>query len=91
MFGLVSFIIKINSKSYSFSNKEESMMTEQRHYWKLAFLFLLVPLVCMKVMWHKKMKKSEAKGEHMGYCMHGNRMGHCPECKKMETEENSPS
>lgn len=66
-------------------------MTEKRHYKKLALLLLIVPLVCMEVMWLKKKKMNESKGEHMGYCMHGKRMGHCPECKKMKTEENSPS
>lgn len=67
------------------------MMTEQRHYWKLAFLLLLVPLVCFKVMWLNKMWMSEAHEDTMGKCMHGNRMGHCPECKKMKTEEGPTS
>ena len=71
--------------------KEESMMTEKRHYGKLVFLLLLVPLVCIKVMWLKKMCMSEAHENNMGKCMHGNRMGHCAKCKKMKTEEGTPS
>ena len=67
------------------------MMTEQRHYWKLAFLLLLIPLVCIEVMWLKKLWMSETQENTMGKCMHGNRMAHCAECKKMKTEEGSPS
>lgn len=66
-------------------------MTEKRHYGKLALLLLLIPLVCLKVMWLKKMCMSESQDKNMGYCMHGNRMGHCSECKKLKTEEESPS
>lgn len=66
-------------------------MTEKRHCRKLAFLLLVVPLACLKVMWLKRMWMSETQDNNMGHCMHGNRMGHCPECKKMKTEEGSPS
>lgn len=67
------------------------MMTEKRHCLKLALLLLVVPLVCINVMFLKKMWMSESHNKNMGYCMHGNRMGHCPECKKMKTDEGSPS
>jgi len=74
-----------------FLNKEEPKMTEKRHCAKLALLLLVVPLVCINVMWLKKMWMSESHGENMGHCMHGNRMGHCEECKKMKADEKSPS
>lgn len=85
------FIITIDEKNDLFLMKEESTMTEKRHDGKLALLLLLVPLVCIKVMWLKKMWASVSKSENMGHCMHGNRMGHCAECKKMKTEEGTPS
>ncbi|MGB4588186.1 MAG: hypothetical protein WBI17_02985 [Clostridiaceae bacterium] len=65
------------------------MMTEKRHCLKLALLFLVLPLIGMNLMWMKKMWMSEYHVKNKGYCMHGNRMGHCPECNKMKTDKGS--